>query len=75
MKVVSYRCSVCDAIFTLSYKDDEKINFNTSCKECNGLAVRLFTNVVSTIEDENITAAKEIMKFSKLPSGTTKRAI
>jgi type III secretory pathway lipoprotein EscJ len=44
------------------------------CKECDLMAKRKF-NISSTVEDEQVSAAIDIMKWSKLPSGKDKGVI
>jgi hypothetical protein len=72
MKFVSYQCEKCNKIIKKSYNSNEKVLFTVSC-DCGNNAIRLYKNIVSQKEDENVSAAIQKMLFSKLPSNVDKR--
>jgi hypothetical protein len=72
MRIVTYKCEDGHE-FKKLYSPGEKIDFELPCDYCQKRAIRQYNNINSSIEDDNITAAKEIMKFSTLPSGKDKK--
>jgi DNA-directed RNA polymerase subunit RPC12/RpoP len=75
MRVVTYTCDSCSATFQKAYKPEESIKFEVQCEKCHSSAKRQFHNITTSIEDETISTAKEIMKYSTLPSGKQKKVI
>jgi len=70
--IVSYYCESCKS--TTSIKHVLPVSFNIDCN-CGGKANRVWRNIESTKENENISSAIETMKYSTLPSGKNKVAI
>jgi DNA-directed RNA polymerase subunit RPC12/RpoP len=73
MRTVTYVCGHCNTKVVKSFKPEELIPFEVACEQCHLDAKRQFKNIDLSVEDENISAAKEIMKYSKLPSGSSKK--
>ena len=69
--ITTYYCKLCDKKFTRVTKID-KPPFSIKCPNCDTVSNRVFKNITSEKEDDNVSAAIDIMKYSSLPSGKDK---